>query len=81
MRKLILLFALTSQLQAAPTIRAILDAKSPLARQQAITAYLKLHPAAKKILTPSEQRPETTPGNEHGKRPVTPPGINNYGTP
>ena len=30
---------------------------------------------------PAENRPPTTPGNEHGKRPVVPPGLNNYATP
>jgi hypothetical protein len=30
---------------------------------------------------PAENRPPVTPGNEHGNRPETPPGLNKYASP
>jgi len=31
--------------------------------------------------TPATNRPPSTPGNDHGNRPIVPPGLNNYATP
>jgi hypothetical protein len=67
------------------TIRSILDSK-PAERHRLVSALAKERPPLKRIAAildePAENnRPPTTPGNEHGKRPVVPPGRRNYGTP
>lgn len=77
----VLAFASISVLAEPPvTIRAILDAP-PAQRQRLFIKFTKQRPVAYSTVTPAVNRPPVTPGNEHGNRPVVPPGIKNYATP
>lgn len=65
------------------TIRDVLDAPSAL-RAKTLAAYLAQNPKRAHIAdvtVPPANRPPVTPGNEHGKRPLVPPGLANYATP
>jgi hypothetical protein len=52
-------------------------------RSIVLRAVEKKHPGALKSVSGmlAENRPPTTPGNEHGQRPTVPPGPQNYGKP
>lgn len=67
--------------------RIVLEAPPALRKQEASKALqiVKIEaPAALDAVLealPLECRPESTPGTEHGKRPLIPPGLLNYGKP
>lgn len=44
-------------------------------------AHAKRHQPIIESVVPAANRPPVTPGNEHGKRPIVPPGLQKYATP
>lgn len=69
-----LVVAFSARAEQPVTIRSILDAR-PADRQRLFTKLAKQRPVAYETVTPAVNRPPETPGNEHGQRPVVPPGI------